>query len=260
MWYRINNQNRHATDLSRFYGLPMFRKLKKIIHLLKYYEINNIPTYIRSAYVNFKYLPIKQAIYFPIFVNRMKITAKGKIEINTPYLYQGMIRLGFKDVGIYPDNGIVWENGGKVIFHGPASIGNDSYVSVSSHGTLEFGQNFSSTCALKIACSEHITFEDRVIVGWGCTFMDTNFHKLYDIQNEQFLSGKGPIVIGKETWFAQGCTVMHSVVTPPNAVFAMNSIISKNSRMKSFALMGGTNLRVLRENIFFDVKDNQIHY
>lgn len=36
-----------------------------------------LPTYLRSAYINFHYLPYKQAIHFPIFTNKLKCINGG---------------------------------------------------------------------------------------------------------------------------------------------------------------------------------------
>lgn len=160
-----------------------------------------------------------------------------------------MIRLGARIVGVFPDTGLTLENNGIIIFKGSTVIGNDCYISVGSKGRLELGENFASTAGLKLVCSNSITFSKNTLVGWDCKFMDTNFHQLYDLKTKSFKQACGPIFIGENNWFATGCSVMHSVRTPEHASFGMNSIVTRNAEMKSYAVMGGSPLRVLTEGV-----------
>ena len=59
-------------------------------------------------------------------------------------------------MSIYPSRGIMIENRGTIIFKGRCSIGNDSYVSVGKSGTIVFGDGFSASTSLKIACYDTI--------------------------------------------------------------------------------------------------------
>lgn len=211
--------------------------------------IKKLPIYIRSLYFNIKYLPFYQAIKLPILVGRLNVNGGGKIILQSDSLYKGMIRLGFKMVGVYPDRGLTLENHGVIIFKGSAVIGNDCYISVGSKGRLELGYNFVSTAGLKLVCSKSIIFGENTLVGWDCKFMDTNFHQLYDLKAKRYKPACGSILIGENNWFATGCTVMHSVQTPAHASFGLNSVVTRNAPMKSYAVMGGSPLRVLTEGV-----------
>lgn len=80
--------------------------------------LKNIPTYIKilwewkwafmpSIYFNFRYLPFKQAIKLPIWINKPHLHAmKGKIIIDAPFVKTGMIHLGGFGGHMYPNNGI----------------------------------------------------------------------------------------------------------------------------------------------------------
>ena len=82
--------------------------------------------------------------------------------------------------------------------------------------------------------------------------MDTNFHTLCDTNTGERLPGGGPISIGDHNWFGSQCRVMHSVTTPPQCVFAMGTTVTRGSQIKSYCIMGGSPVRVLRDNVMRD--------
>lgn len=97
--------------------------------------LKNLPTYIKifwewkwaflpSIYFNFRYLPFKQAIKLPIWINKPHLHAmKGKIIIDAPFVKTGMIHLGGFGGHMYPNNGIhITQWGGKIIFKGRCYI------------------------------------------------------------------------------------------------------------------------------------------
>ena len=70
----------------------------------------------KTIWFNFHYLPFKQAIHIPVFCYKIKLRkAKGEVVIDTEHIRTGMIHLGNDIVGIYPSNGVTWENAGKII-------------------------------------------------------------------------------------------------------------------------------------------------
>ena len=96
-----------------------------------------------------------------------------------------MIRLGFHNVGVYPNNGISWENQGSIItFKGRVKIGSDSYLSFGKSSKVVFGDDFLCNAGLKLVSSVGIDFGDHTRVGWGCLIMDTNLHPLYDMEKK----------------------------------------------------------------------------
>ena len=82
--------------------------------------------------------------------------------------------------------------------------------------------------------------------------MDTNFHPIYDMAKKKYGKAHGPIVIGEYNWFGTGCKVMHSVTTPERCIFGMGTTVTRSCEMKSYCLMGGSPVRVLRENVMRD--------
>ena len=215
-----------------------------------------------SILFNLYYLPIKQAIKIPILVYKPKFSSlKGKIILDSKVVKFGMIKMGVKTCGLYPNTGITWENlGGKVIFKGKCLIGNSSYVSFGKKCTVTFGENFKNTAALKLASSEKIEFGSNVRIGWDCLIIDTNFHPLYDLVKKTYQPTKGPIKIGNFNWLGAKCTVLHSTITPERCIFALGSIITKGSEIKSYSIMGGNPTHVLKTNVIRDYENDNIEF
>lgn len=221
------------------------RKIRKILPILRYI----VPT----LYFNFHYLSFRQAVRLPIFLYKphlLKCKGNIRIEPEDGHLYPGMIRLGFRKVSIYPDNGITWENkGGTVVFRGQCIIGNDTYLSIGEKPIVDFGLDFLHQAGLKLISYRGVKFGKHTRVGWGVTVMDTNFHPLYDMEKKKFKPASGPIEIGDYNWFGTGCKVMHSVKTPERCIWGMGTIVTRGCVKKSYCAMGGSPVRILSENV-----------
>lgn len=229
------------------------RKIKRILAISRY-----LP---HTIYFNFHYLPFKDAVKLPILLYKPKLLAtKGKIKIlpKSGAIHFGMIRMGFRSVGIYPNNGITWEQlGGTVIFQGKCSIGNDTYLSFGKTTEVVFGDDFANTAGLKLVSSKGITFGQSTRLGWGCLCMDTNFHPLYDMEKKIFKKASGKIHIGDFNWFGTECKIMHSVETPERCIFGMNTIVSRGGKYESYCVHGGSPVRVLSRNVMRIIGQDQ---
>ena len=224
--------------------------------------LKNIPTYIKilwewkwaflpSIYFNFRYLPFKQAIKLPIWINKPHLYAmKGKIIIDAPVIKTGMIHLGGYGGHMYPDNGIhITQWGGKIIFKGGCYINNNSFIVQGADSTIIFGEDFVASTSVKIISFKHIEFGAHVSVGWDVLFMDSNFHPLYDMEKQKFKRAYGPIKIGDYNWFASQCKVMHSVTTPERCIFGMGSVLTRGAKYESYCVHGGSPIRILSRNV-----------
>ena len=224
------------------------KKIRRYLQKLRYI----IPT----LYFNFHYLPFRQAVRLPIVLYKPHLLAcKGKIRLEPEdgRIHHGMIRLGFRQVSLYPNNGITWEDkGGTTIFRGLCIIGNDSYVSFGPNTKVDFGHSFEARAGFKLASYERVTFNRFTSFGWGCLCMDTNFHPIYDMTTKEYKPISGPIVIGEYNWFGTGCKVMHSVITPERCIFGMGTVVTRGCVKQSYCVMGGSPVRILSENVMRD--------
>lgn len=136
----------------------------------------------KTLYFNFKYLPIKEALKFPIIVSH-RVTLQrmdGSIEFGQP-IHFNMVRKGFHENPVFDQkrNRAVWNNAGKIVFNGTAYFGNGSCIA--NFGELKFGNNFQMSGNSSIVSKSDISFGDDVLIGWDCTFMDGDAHKVFPL-------------------------------------------------------------------------------
>lgn len=206
---------------------------------------------------NFYYLPIRQAIRLPIWIYKPKfVKLRGKVRIEgriTP----GMILLGPWGGHMYPNNGIYWMNEGEVTFRGKCFIGNNSFILTGKDGKIIFGPHFLAPTSAKIISYKGIEFGERVSLGFQVTVMDTNFHPLYDRENQQFRKAYGKIRIGDHNWFGAECFIMHSVTTPPRCIFGLRSVITRGAGYESYCVHGNTSApHILSRNVMLDYENH----
>ena len=101
----------------------------------------------KTLYFNFKYLPFRRAVRFPILISRHCRVRKagGTAEILAP-VHFGMIRFGMDGVGIFDNrrSRSIWQVEGKLVFEGRAFIGHGCKISVARGGGIAFGRQFEN--------------------------------------------------------------------------------------------------------------------
>ena len=212
--------------------------------------------------ISFYYLPFKQAIYLPILLYKPHfIDLKGTIIINTSKIHFGMIILGKYNVPLYPNSGITFQNcGGKIVFKGKCSIGNNSTIAIGEKGILEIDNNFTATTSLKLVAFHKVTIEEEVLIGWNCTICDTDFHQLTMIDSNRSLLAYAPIRLGSNCWLAQNCIVQKGTILPSYCIAATNSLLNKKYNIPSYSLIAGQPATLKKCNIYRDPKNDNVIY
>lgn len=205
-----------------------------------------------------KYLPLKQALKLPILLRNPKfVLLKGTVKIEASQIYFGMIKLGFLDSRLWPDDGIIWCVEGNVIFKGNAIIGAGSSIFVRKSGTLIIGDNVKNTAKLKVLCCCKIKIGNTIRFGWDCIIMDSGLHPLINTLTGKQKRAYGPIEIGDYNWFGLQCLIMHSVKTPERCIFGGRSVVTRGGEYKPYCVHGGSPIRVLSTNVMRDF-DNDV--
>ena len=143
---------------------------------------------------------------------------------------------------------------------GGAEIGNNSAITVSETGTIEFGINFRAFTTIKIACYHSIKFGEDVLVGWDCLFMDTDFHSLTRNDGTK-TKGFAPINIGNSVWFGCGCKVFKRTIIPDQCVVSTQTIISEKVLVAPRTIIGNDCSIVSKaEGYYHDPINDTIEY
>lgn len=206
---------------------------------------------LKTAFLNFKYFPLRIAVMFPIIASRrLRIrSAKGKVILNgTPKT--GRIQLGFDNVGIFDNkkSRSIWEvYDGYVIFNGHAVLGNGFKICVGEGGKLTIGNEFHITAESTIICYKEIEFGNNNLLSWDILIMDSDFHKIYDSRNLP-INNPSKIVIGNNVWIGCRTTILKGVSITDNTIIAAGSIIT-NSLNESFSIYGGQPTKKLKSDV-----------
>lgn len=213
-----------------------------------------------SIFFNFKYLPFKQAVKLPILLYRPDLKGmKGKVIIKADTIKTGMIKLGFMNVPLYPNKGIMWQNNGTVIFEGECYIGNNSAVFCGKTGKIIFGKNFGASTTLKIVSNYFIQFKENVLFGFENSCFDTDFHKLTSCKEKKHIPFK-PIIIGRDNWFGMKCMVLKGTQTPDFCTIGAYSLLNKKIEAPSYSIIGGNPAKLKATGYFRDIDNDEIEY
>ena len=222
-------------------------------------KLSNINRYIlgipKTILINFKCLPISQAIKLPIIVSHKVLLKEiyGDIEINEK-IKMGMIRIGFGDIGIF-DKSLsrsIFKNSGKIIFNGKCRIGHGSKLSVNRNAVITFGKDFSISAETSIVCNKKISIGNNVLISWDCLLMDTDFHNIYNIE-DYIINKDKDIIIGNNVWIGCRNTLLKGTKINDDVVIAANSTICNDFLHEGKnIIIGGNPAKVLKRNIYWN--------
>lgn len=203
---------------------------------LKFYIKNYFWSTPYLVLFNFRYLPFKQAIKLPIWINSHNWKMGGTITIQSDRVFCGMIRLGYENQ-FYHSKGIYYQNRGHLFFNGPANIGNNSVIRIWNGGSLIFGENFGASTT-RFLCNDHIEFGNNVRVGMDSVFLDSNMHKVFSIKKNQLVNECAPIFIGNNNWFGYHSLVLKGTRTPDNIIISACAILNKKYDVPQNSIIG----------------------
>lgn len=185
---------------------------------------------LKTLYINLRFLPWKQAIKFPIMIShsvKLKLSKSSEILIKCDRVDFGMIRIGFGEVDIFHDRRSILAIEGKVIFRGRTYIGYGSKVSVATTGVLDLGNNFKISTSSSIVCHRSIVIGDLVLISWDVLIMDTDLHKIMDMDGKR-VNQDHAISVHRETWIGARSMILKGAVIGEGCVVAAGSTVTKN--------------------------------
>lgn len=223
-------------------------------------KIRTLLAILPSALFCLRYLPFKQAIKLPIIIYNIHIfKLGGKVIIDSPNIYFGMIRLGMFITNQYPNSGIRWYNNGTIIFKGKACIGANSAITMlRTTSYLEIGDNFVNSTSIRVICDYRIIIKDNVRIGWVVSITDSAMHRTKDINGNFTGPGYGEISIEHNCWIASQCFIMYNTKLPQYTTVGARSLTNKNYEIPPYSLIAGTPAKLIKTGIWRDLNDDKI--
>jgi len=205
--------------------------------------------------INFKYLPLKKAIKFPIWIfGRIDAQSlKGTILINGK-VSPGLVRFGESSVGIFDTKQrSVLNIIGELIFNGSAHIGRGSSLSVGPGAKIILGNKFKVTAKSSIVASgsRSVIIGNDCIFSWDILIMNTDFHKIMDVGTSNVINQPADVIIGNHVWVGLGVTILKGSRVSDNCVIAARSLVSGNLPHEH-SIFGGTPAKLIKNNIHWE--------
>lgn len=219
---------------------------QKITNFLK--ECVDFP---KSVYINFRCLPVRQAVQMPIRVRwntKFRNIRKGSFVIASSAIKRGMIKIGFQG-GAYIQAGKVYIdtwNGGQIVFNGSATIAEGANL-YADGGLISFGNNFYANRNLQIQSEELVSLGDNVLIGWNVKLRDTDGHRVLEDGKEKIL--REEIRVASHVWIASDVVILKGTYLLSDSVVACGSIISGLKALETGCLIAGIPAKIKKKNI-----------
>lgn len=217
-------------------------RLDKIVKIIRY--IAGVP---KSIYVNFRVLPLHQAVFLPIMVSRKtKLqTLSGKVYLEK--IKTGIVRIGFggTDMLDYRYNRPLLKLTGNIYFKGKAKIGIGAKIDVS--GKLFIGSNVNITGDATIICAKKISIGNDTMIAWQSIIMDTDQHEIYN-EKKECINLNQEIQIGNNVWIGARCFILKNTVIEDGCIIGANTTLTKSFKSQN-SIIAGNPPKVIKESI-----------
>jgi len=214
-------------------------------------------SYFKTIYINFHYLPFKQAIRLPIIIaSRVKLNnLSGKLRLSASPIKFGIIRIGFRVYGFQTqsDKTIIENQGGEIILNENIFIGHGTFLGIGKFGKLVINENVMIAGNSKIICRDEIIIGKNSRIAWEATIIDTDFHETINIHNQERSIGKKPISIGDNNWIGFGTTVLKGTRTPNFCIVGAKSLINKDYKLNEYCFLAGNPAKLIKQGIYRDL-------
>lgn len=155
---------------------------------------------------------------------------------------------------------MIENHGGTIVFEGNCLIGNNSFLSIGPMATVTFGEGFTCTTSMKLTSYRNISFENNVLVGWDCLFMDTDFHSMKKKDGGK-TKGVGTIKIGANSWICAKSSLMKNTEIPRFTTVSSGTTLNKKMDIPECSIIGNdSNVVVKHTGLYRDIHDDKIDY
>lgn len=225
----------------------------RIIFLFKHFQ-KLITSNLNTLRFNYHYFPLKVALRLPVVIssNVVLSSLRGKVVL-VGRVYYGKVKIGYGDVGIFDKklSRSILQISGSIKFEGNASIGHGSKISVGKDAQLTIGNNFVVSAETSIIALKNIFIGNDCLISWECVIMDTDFHKIKDINNS-IINPPASVVIGDKVWIGARCLVLKGTQIPSFSVIAAGStVIGKLSGEN--CLFAGSPAKVVKSEVEWEI-------
>lgn len=210
----------------------------------------------KTLIANIKVFGIRKGIMMPIFVSyRVKLKGLKRdswiIDENTKF---ASIRLGVTDGSFGHGRGckssLIMSPESRIYFGRGINIANNFSINLGRNATIVLGESFNSNFNLILSCSTKITFGKECLLGWNCTFIDSDGHEIWSQESVEKNNPKNEIHIGDHVWVASNATCLKGTNICDNSVIGTMSVVS-NRFEEDGVIVAGVPAHIVKRNIYW---------
>lgn len=181
-------------------------------------------------YFNFKMLPFKQAIHLPFdFYGKVRfVNLCGSIMLKSEKLKVGMIKIGAQGSDMFPKTETILNIEGDITIEDRLVLGMGASLINLPDSTIRFGKNVIIGAKNLIYCEKSIAFGDDFLTSWDCQIMDSDTHKVIDIETGLHNAVAQDVTTGANVWLGNGVIVNKGTRLPSNTIVASHSLCNKD--------------------------------
>lgn len=241
----------------------LFKIATKLAEIRRKYRNLN---WIKTIYVNFRTQKVHVAFKLPIFIyGRLTIVElAGKIVLDTPNIWSGMIRLGQNTDRFSASKGSAMINipsEGKLIFKGSSTFALDYAFDIS--GICIMGDCIGIGSGVCFRCWNKMSIGTGTRIAIDTRIFDTNFHYMRNVETGKVMRMLGEVHIGNFCWIGNRSTVMKDTYLPDYSIVAGNSLLNKDLRdSPEYPTFAGTPAKFIRSGnvrVFDNELENTLH-
>lgn len=202
-------------------------------------------------YFNFKMLPFKQAIRLPFdFYGKVRfVNLDGTVKLNTSNLRIGMIKIGAQGTDMFPKAETVLNINGSIEIEDRLVLGMGSSIISLKGSSLVFGHNVILGAKNLIYCEKAISLGDNFLTSWDCQIMDSDTHKVIDIDTGNYNMTCQDVNAAKNVWLGNGVIVNKGTKFPSNTIVASRSLCNKDyTKFGQYCVLAGSPAKVVATN------------
>lgn len=188
----------------------------------------------RTVYFNFRTLPFRQAVKFPIFIyGKVRLFGlNGNVRFENTSIKRGMVKIGINadSFSLFDHSGFV-QLGAKssmIVFEGPASISINAKIRVVA-GELRLGKYAYIGEGVRIVCNGstiHIGAYSRI--AFETIIMNSGFHHVYNSNKKNVTRATRPIHIGQYSWIGNRSTLSAGAAIKDFTIVCAGSLVNRD--------------------------------
>lgn len=202
----------------------------------------------KTIYFNFRTLPLKKAILFPIYVGYNTRFGKlnKRIDIHAP-IVPFMIKFNWAGTPSRTSSKVFFSIGkdAELILNGKAHFSAGTSLCI-DRGKMNVGKNFFCNRNCAISCNDTLLIGDNVMLGWNIEILDSDNHQISygGVEKES----TGPIIIADHVWIAAYVHILKNSTVPKGSIVAYKSVLRKQYTEEN-ALYGGNPAKLIHREV-----------